>query len=292
MERQGVGLMKKRYGFLLFGFVILIWASCWYFLTGASWLGIPYELSDIYLSVGERGTFGDMFGAVNSLFSGLAFAGLICTLIVQMKELKAQREELSDTRKVMEDQKEVMDQQREQISIQNFESGFFQVLKMHYETIDELEMFSQLAGRASHKGRRCFMEFAERIYKSYQRSAAKKDTFEDKVNILIHEIDKSNQTLRVPFSSYGVSIISLFEYIENSGVKKYQQYIDLIVSRMTDVEKICLAYQAVTQKKIRLLEIVTGYDVLEGSYDLILNEGGLSRLVQSDYEGRALKKAA
>lgn len=40
----------------------------------------------IYVSVGDwevRGQLGDMFGAVNSLFSGLAFAGLIVTLILQ-----------------------------------------------------------------------------------------------------------------------------------------------------------------------------------------------------------------
>lgn len=42
----------------------------------------------------KRGTFGDMFGAVNALFSGLAFAGLIITLIQQKEELSLQREEL------------------------------------------------------------------------------------------------------------------------------------------------------------------------------------------------------
>lgn len=29
-----------------------------------------------------RGTFGDQFGAVNALFSGLAFAGLIYTIVL------------------------------------------------------------------------------------------------------------------------------------------------------------------------------------------------------------------
>jgi hypothetical protein len=47
---------------------------------------------------GDRGTFGDMFGAVNSLFSGLAFAGLIYAILLQQQELALQREELSLTR--------------------------------------------------------------------------------------------------------------------------------------------------------------------------------------------------
>lgn len=46
----------------------------------------------------ERGTFGDMFGAVNALFSGLAFAGVIYAIYLQRKELELQREELRSTR--------------------------------------------------------------------------------------------------------------------------------------------------------------------------------------------------
>lgn len=46
----------------------------------------------------ERGTFGDSFGAINSLFSGLAFGGIIYTILLQRKELRLQREELILTR--------------------------------------------------------------------------------------------------------------------------------------------------------------------------------------------------
>lgn len=46
-----------------------------------------------------RGTFGDSFGAINSLFSGLAFGGIIYTILLQRTELKLQREELKLTRK-------------------------------------------------------------------------------------------------------------------------------------------------------------------------------------------------
>jgi ABC-type multidrug transport system fused ATPase/permease subunit len=42
------------------------------------WLAIPDPQS--------RGLFGDMFGAVNALFSGLAFAGIVFTLFQQRKQ--------------------------------------------------------------------------------------------------------------------------------------------------------------------------------------------------------------
>ena len=43
--------------------------------------------------------YGDSFGGLNALFSGLAFAGLIWTILLQRKELSLQRLELSETRK-------------------------------------------------------------------------------------------------------------------------------------------------------------------------------------------------
>lgn len=46
-----------------------------------------------------QGQFGDMFGAINSLFSGFAFAGIIYTILLQKKELFQQRIELIETRK-------------------------------------------------------------------------------------------------------------------------------------------------------------------------------------------------
>ncbi|MBO6793541.1 MAG: hypothetical protein JJ895_06505 [Balneolaceae bacterium] len=46
----------------------------------------------------DRGTFGDMFGAINTLFSGLAFAGVIYAIILQSRELELQRREMRASR--------------------------------------------------------------------------------------------------------------------------------------------------------------------------------------------------
>ncbi|MEX2553887.1 MAG: hypothetical protein WD627_12920 [Actinomycetota bacterium] len=46
----------------------------------------------------QRGLFGDMFGALNVTFSGLAFAGVIYAIILQAEELGLQRSELHLTR--------------------------------------------------------------------------------------------------------------------------------------------------------------------------------------------------
>ena len=62
------------------------------------------------------GTYGDMFGAINALFSGLAFAGVIVAIFLQRKELELQREELTATR---EELAKTARANREQAEIQN-----------------------------------------------------------------------------------------------------------------------------------------------------------------------------
>jgi len=48
---------------------------------------------------GKSGTFGDSFGVLNTLFSGLAFAGIIVTVKIQNDEMREQRKELQKQKK-------------------------------------------------------------------------------------------------------------------------------------------------------------------------------------------------
>ncbi|MBD0372497.1 MAG: hypothetical protein ICV60_16760 [Pyrinomonadaceae bacterium] len=54
-----------------------------------------------YLAFGkweDRASFGSMFGATSSLFSGWAFAGVIYAILLQRRDLELQRRELEMTR--------------------------------------------------------------------------------------------------------------------------------------------------------------------------------------------------
>lgn len=82
------------------------------------------------LSVSSSGVFGDSFGLLTSLFSGLAFAGLIITIVMQRDELTLQREELSLTRKELSGQKQEMQAQNETLKVQRFENTFFKMLEV------------------------------------------------------------------------------------------------------------------------------------------------------------------
>ncbi len=274
MERQGVGLMKKRYGFLIFGFVVSVWALCWYSLVGASWLGIPYSFSDSYLIVGDRGTFGDMFGAVNALFTGLAFAGLICTLFIQIKEFRAQRDELQLTRQAMNDQKEVMEgqqavmnQQREQITIQNFENGFFQMWRQHFDVIDRLVVSA--TNRIVHKASSDPKLLHGRVVFAHVRASLVSCILESDGSVSANDQsfigEKVTTFYRVKGGGVAVyinSLKSIFSYVAKSSVKNKSHYRELILSRFDEDELIVLAFEAVVTIDEDLINILLDNNIL------------------------------
>ena len=110
---------------------------------------LSWALVDYYIDHNERGIFGDKFGAVNALFSGLAFAGLIFTIVLQRKELSLQREELQLTRKEMEDQTAEFEKQNSTLRLQRFENTFFQLLSQ-FESVTHNLSFSYMED-LSHK---------------------------------------------------------------------------------------------------------------------------------------------
>lgn len=98
-------------GIGIFSIVVALWLGSWKYVY------IHYGTED------GVGWFGDQFGAVNSLFSGLALAGIIYTIILQKKELKHQREELRLTREEFKTQNETM-------KIQRVDNTFFNLVRL------------------------------------------------------------------------------------------------------------------------------------------------------------------
>jgi hypothetical protein len=75
--------------------VLVLWTAFW---IGAYLFDKP----------ATSGQFGDTFGALNALFSGLAFAFLIASIDLQRRELRLQREELQMQRQEMADSRAVL----------------------------------------------------------------------------------------------------------------------------------------------------------------------------------------
>ena len=108
-------------GFTVFALVVVV-------LWSLNFLLYPM----VYGEPENVGVAGDMFGAVTALFSGLAFAGLVSTLLMQRLELSMQRNEIVLQRKELE-------YTREEFTLQRFESTLFGLIKMFNDHVNSLE---------------------------------------------------------------------------------------------------------------------------------------------------------
>ncbi len=100
-----------------------------------TWLLWPAALSKVW-KISEdssRGLFGDSFGALNTLFSGLAFAALGYTMWMQRKEL-------AETRSILKSQKDEAEAQNRTLALQAFENTFFQLLKLHTDAVGAMDL--------------------------------------------------------------------------------------------------------------------------------------------------------
>lgn len=102
---------------------------------------IVFSFYIIYNNIGcweKRGQFGDLFGAVNALFSGLAFAGLIITIRQQHKDLEYQRQTIEQTNREMQNQTEEFNKQNKTMKIERFENTFFKMLEVQQNIVNDL----------------------------------------------------------------------------------------------------------------------------------------------------------
>lgn len=87
-------------------------------LVAALWIAAPFFVSFLYSNMSERGQFGDTYGFINALFSGLAFAGLFYTIHLQARQLQIARTELKIQREELRLQREELAASRNELERQ------------------------------------------------------------------------------------------------------------------------------------------------------------------------------
>lgn len=119
---------------IILGLIILGVAILGYFLIAIL----------VFVDMESRGQFGDMFGGINALFSGIALGGIVYTIFLQKQELGLQREELKLTRdelkrtaEAQEKSERALSKQAESLKITAKLNGKSAILQ-HYNTLIEM----------------------------------------------------------------------------------------------------------------------------------------------------------
>jgi hypothetical protein len=223
----------------------------------AAWCMSWYLLKDL----SDRGAFGDMFGAINALFSGLAFAGVIYAIFLQRNELSLQRTELELTRGELKGQKEQMVAQNENIELQNFENTYFNLLKVYNNTVNNLELETGIDESLIIKGKDCFLDFFE-TYKRQQRimSCDQPDlTDNERIRRSFSELYRRPQS---DIEHYFRIISRIFKFVEAQNIKNKRFYIETLWDQLSNKEVALIFYDSLC-KRIETKEIIEKYSLLK-----------------------------
>lgn len=215
-------------------------------------------MAAIFKTVEKAGPAGDLFGAINSLFTGLAFVGLIGTMIfqqrelkLQRKELRLQREEVAHTRIEIAGQREQMELQNKQMQKQMFEQTFFQMLRVFNEYIQDINGPPR-TGSDPRRGREQIGYMVSTI-PLYSHS-----TEEVAVTYL-----KTYKDHRDALGGYFRLLYNIIKYVHSSKQSDKKLYTNIVRAQLTEFELYLLAFNISTKVGSKFKANVEQYDLLK-----------------------------
>ncbi|MDX7899163.1 putative phage abortive infection protein [Aeromonas media] len=229
----------------------------WVLIGGAIIVIFCYAILLIYLawpideiSINKAGSFGDSFGILTSLFSALAFSGMIITILLQKEELGLQRQELADTRREITAQKEIL-------RTQSFNDNFYRLIDYYKDNLSHVVVLDkknnqQITGVSALKYLLERFSEKQREYKHYYNPHN-----EDMMKVFEYYLFIDIQNILMKQGRYLRTLQSLLSLVEEQAHDNKSLYWGIIESQLTVHEIKYIFY-----------------------HTLIDSDGGLGRLVK------------
>jgi hypothetical protein len=188
-----------------------------------------------------RGTFGDMFGGVNALFTGLAFAVLIYTVWLQRSELVLQRKELEQTRDELKGQKEQLAAQNATLTRQRFENTFFQLLRTHGEIVNAIDIWR--TKEVVSRGRDCFREFYRRLKNEWAQANTQPGQHSPAIEKAYSDFFTDNQG---DLAHYFRHLYHVIRFVNESDIDDKRRYTNFVRAQLSSYELVLLFYNCLS----------------------------------------------
>lgn len=235
----------------------------------------------------DRGTFGDMFGSINTLFSGLAFGGIIYTIYQQRAEFKLQREELILQRQEVAQTNKELGEQVVNIKIQRFETSFFNMLTLHHEIVRSAFLEDTIkSGNTKisagillpeykdvmHNGRGVFfflnkrydIEFSNKLVEYKLNNDFSYTNILSVIAVLENTSDDFFDAYNSELGHYlrnFSTIIELIDELEN--VEVVEKYIHILKAQLSAYELVIMFYSCFAQEYKQLKHNIKKYNLLD-----------------------------
>jgi len=193
-------------------------------------------------SIDKAGVFGDSFGILTSIFSGLAFAGVIWTVLSQLEELSITRDQLKN---------------------QGIENAFFQMLALHNQILNDIDLSKETVnGIIRTNGRDAINIFVERLIKNYKTvnstSMSKKES--EKANDAYGMFWLKHKS---ELAHYYRFLYNLIRYVDNSQSDKKETYIALVRAQISNQELSLLFYNCLSQQGSAFMKYAEDYSLFD-----------------------------
>ncbi len=219
---------------------------------------VAYAIFIIYMtwpistySMDKAGVFGDSFGILTSVFSGLAFAGVIWTVLSQLEELSITRDQLKN---------------------QGIESAFFQMLNLHNEMLNEIDLSDKTAtGIMVTTGRDVINVFRNRLRTQFQKINSEQNNLSEK-----EKADKAYEQFwqkhQSELAHYYRFLFNIFRFIYESESDKKQLYSKLVRAQLSNQELALLFYNCLSPQGANFLKYAEEYALFDNlvENDLII----------------------
>ncbi|GAA0135639.1 hypothetical protein YSY43_24790 [Paenibacillus sp. YSY-4.3] len=224
----------------------------------------------------DRGTIGDMFGSINTLFSGLAFGGIIYTIYQQRAEFRLQREELQLQREEVAKTNLAMNEQVKAANIQRFENTFFQMIGLHNDIIRSTVCDNK-------EGREVFLLHYEalkiEIKNTIIRAQGKffytdEHLFLRRCNFIISACDNFFKDREHYLGHYLRNLYNLFRMIDKNewvaGTNEKKEYTRIVRSQLSAFEYIILFYNCFQKKGYKFKYYADKYELFDNMDESLL----------------------
>lgn len=212
-------------------------------------------------TIGQAGAFGDSFGVLTSLFSGLAFAGLIVTIWQQKTDLDLTRSEIKN---------------------QHFENVLFKMIEIHNTIVSDMDLRKKNGGEQNKNniiasGRDCFSVIYKKLDEVYDRNKKDNNDSLEYVNAVYKNF--SNQYSQ-DLGHYFRYLYNIFKFIDESNADDKKLYTNIVRAQLSDYELLLLFYNSLSPEYSRFLTYINRYSLLNN----LKNDKLMSEVHQKFYD--------
>ncbi|MDF7793562.1 MULTISPECIES: putative phage abortive infection protein [Pseudomonas] len=248
MSKQSKSWKPIVLGGLAVLFVIAVYTAYYVFLYSGYETSID---SGGNLTGVRSGVFGDAFGVLNALFSGLAFSGVLITLLLQRKDLA--------------------DSQLQNAK-QQTESQFYSMLTLQQQVIQGFDLHVNNRDRQyTIEGRDCFRDWYKKLGREYianyeeGRSESLRAVMAYEVVLQSHQGD---------LGLYFRSLYSVFRFVELAEYGDEKHLARVARSLLSDYELIFLYYNCLSRKGGGFQKYANTYELFDNlDVNLLLELG-------------------